>query len=167
MENKSRLALSTSNDSLLKLSRATMEVLVPQKRSTPPPTEPNADPTLSPSVSKQPRLDATLSSEPAKAEVTIQGFKVPKAFRGIEEWGPTEIGPMETTYLSTQFEVDDSSECESSRSIQAHSGDVADCRPSLFADKEALLALEGLLAKSAYPTRFVSRISLPLPPFVI
>ncbi|GAA5984131.1 hypothetical protein JCM5350_003788 [Sporobolomyces pararoseus] len=107
-----------------------MATIVPQKRSTPTLEPAETDPAHSPSASKQPPLDATLSTEPAVPAPTIQGFRVPKMFKGIKEWGPTEMGPMETTYLSTQFEVDDSSEY-----------------------KEALLAMEGLVARSAYPTR--------------
>ncbi|GAA5963369.1 hypothetical protein JCM3765_007004 [Sporobolomyces pararoseus] len=107
-----------------------METFVPQKRPTPTLEPGSPDPALSPSASKQPRLDATVSTESANADAIVQGFKVPKMFRSLKEWGPTEMGPMETTYLSTQFEVDDSSEY-----------------------KEALLAMEGLIAQSAYPTR--------------
>ncbi|GAA5916800.1 uncharacterized protein JCM6883_004875 [Sporobolomyces salmoneus] len=107
-----------------------MAAIIPQKRSTSPAPPTSTDPDLSPSSSKQPRLDAKLPSDAAGSDVKKRGKRVPKGFRGKGDSGPMEMGESEKSYLSTQFEVDDSTEYQG-----------------------ALLALEGLIAKSAYPTR--------------
>ncbi|GAA6015991.1 hypothetical protein JCM11491_007136 [Sporobolomyces phaffii] len=100
-----------------------MAAVVPRKRSTSPaPPTTDGDPLVSPTASKQPRLDASAPSSRA--------YKVPRqAAAGTQDSAPQPM-KAEVAYLTTRFEVEDSSEY-----------------------KEALLALEGLIGRSAYPTR--------------